>query len=494
MEIKSDLDKALVKDCEKEKWDCVKLLVEAGADVNGGDSRWKPMNYAPYHSNAEYVDLLLKAGADVNHWNRTTSLNLASDVKVAELLIKAGADVNSAIYDHADTPLTSAASLGRVDLVKLLIDSGANVNQSSIYGTPLQVAVGRNNVDCVKLLVPHVNDKDPFLLASKSGHVECVKIFLDSGVDVNAKIGIHEQRKQNTVTALMKAASGNQLECVEFLIKQGASVKDLDDFGNNILMFASMECKVETMEYFIKQGMNVNACNKEKETALMKVIDQPYIFYGLMGTSFWEQNDCHSDCVKLLVESGADVNKRNAAGDTALNLAAKQNQPEYIKILLAAGAHINVFNKAGCNAFMCHEQESKRKNEDVKMILFAAGESKKRFKSRDMFRASPDVSKSTFNSFLEFMHIKRKSCKTVLNIAEWSCWADENHDFSLKNMCREVIRRCLLLLDPFRNLFDRVPLVGLPRSLISYLLFEIDLSLMKPNESAQSEKSNDKVE
>lgn len=70
------------------------------------------------------------------------------------------------------------------------------------------------------------------------------------------------------------------------------------------------------------------------------------------------------------------MNLRNEDGDRALNLAAKQNQPEYIKILLSAGAHINIFNMEGHNAYMFHVAESKRKNEDLKMLLYAAGESK----------------------------------------------------------------------------------------------------------------------
>ena len=109
----------------------------------------------------------------------------------------------------------------------------------------------------------------------------------------------------------------------------------------------------------------------------MKVIDQPYERYCYIGIASWEQNDCKSECVKLLTESGADVNSRNSSGDTPLNLAAKQNQPEYIKILLEAGGHINTFNDGGLNALRCHTAKSKRKNQELKMLLFAAGESNK---------------------------------------------------------------------------------------------------------------------
>ena len=267
-----------------------------------------------------------------------------------------------------------------------------------------------------------------------------------------------------------------------------------------MLMHAAMACKykstVQAMEYFIKHGMDVNACNKQKETALMKVIDQPYVFYGITWESTAEQNKCHSERVKLLVESGADVNKKNAAGDTALILAAKQNQLEYIKILLSAGAHINRFNKAGHNAYMFHVAESKRKNEDLKMLLFAAGESKKQFKSKKS-------SKSTLSSFFKFLHKKGKKSSDgatksdVYNI-DWSCWTDEKDSSeevtSLKESCREVIRRCLLELDPYRCLFQRTPLLGLPQALNSYLLYDTDLSLKELDEVKESEEETGESE
>ena len=109
----------------------------------------------------------------------------------------------------------------------------------------------------------------------------------------------------------MRAASGGHAKYVDFLMKEGASVKDIDNYGDNMLMFASIECKVEAMEYFVKQEMDINACNKKKETALMKVIDQPYEYYFPSYTCTKDQNDSHSECVKLLVVAGADVNKRN---------------------------------------------------------------------------------------------------------------------------------------------------------------------------------------
>ena len=106
-------------------------------------------------------------------------------------LIKAGADVNSMSYDEALTPLTEAASGGNADLVQLLIESGADVNHYSTYGTASGFAVGRDHPECVRILLPHVENVDEtFLQAAQYEHIECLKVFLESGIDINEKRSI----------------------------------------------------------------------------------------------------------------------------------------------------------------------------------------------------------------------------------------------------------------------------------------------------------------
>ena len=358
--------------------------------------------------------------------------------------------------------------------MKFLIESGANVNHYSTYGTALGFAVGRDHPECVRLLLPHVDNVDEtFLQAAQYEHIECLKVFLESGIDINEKRSIHENRHSNKVTVLMKAASGGHIRCIEFLINKGASIDSLDDCGNNMLMFARMECKLEAMKYFIKLGMNVNASNEQNETALMKVIDQPYERYSYIGIASWEQNDCKSECVKLLIESGADVNKRNSSGDTPLNLAAKQNQPEYVKMLLEAGGHINTFNDEGLNALLGHTAKSKRKNQELKMLLFTAGESSKRFSSAvSDFRLKDNGA--------------NRDCAPIRTVydVDWNCLSEEDTNgylYSLKEGCRNRIRANLLQLNPFRSLFQRVPLLGLPRALASYMVYDLDLELKQDN-------------
>ena len=413
--------------------------------------------------NVECVELLIKAGADVNFYNRTTCLNFTDNFEIAKMLIKAGANVNSSTYEDYVTPLIGAARRGHVNLVKLYLDSGADVNCSCIFGTALEEAVAGGNPDCVKLLVRQTkNTHGPFAQAAQFEQLECLKVLLESGIDINSKISIYEQRKENKVTALMKAASGGHIACIEFLMNRGASVNMVDDYGNNVLMFASMEWKFKAMNYSIRYGIDINATNKQRETALMKVISQPYERLFLGGTGSWQQNDCKLECVRLLVESGADVNRQSASGDTALILAARQNQPEYIKILLEADSRINVFNKRSFNALMSHIEESKVKSDDLQGLLIAAGESKGKFKWKPPI-VSRSIRRPKFRGCLKLLCTKgnrenKRKDEIMVSDIDWNCWLDEESNeeiHSLKELCREVILKYLLQLNPFKTLFKR---------------------------------------
>ena len=62
----------------------------------------------------------------------------------------------------------------------------------------------------------------------------------------------------------------------------------------------------------------------------------------------------------------------------------------------------------------------------------------------------------------------------------------EDEESHLKHLCRVRIRTHLLELDPHENLFIRVPELGLPKSLVSYLLYDVtvdDLSDDNDNNS-----------
>lgn len=134
----------------------VKLLLAHGADVNlTGEAGYTPLMHAMRHRHADVAVLLLKNGAkpDQRNENGQTAICFAAnenDAALVTLLLDLGADINGGT---SWTPLMDAAYNGQIDMVKLLLKRGANVNpQRDIYMTPLECALVQGNDDVATLL------------------------------------------------------------------------------------------------------------------------------------------------------------------------------------------------------------------------------------------------------------------------------------------------------------------------------------------------------
>lgn len=143
-------------------------------------------------------------------------------LKVAEVLVDYGADVNlqgEAWY----TALHCAAAAGHVDLVKWLLDKGANVTLFRGHNTPLHSAAASGQLEVVRILLQHgadpeakgIDESTPLELASGVGNLELVELFLSLGVEVNAR-GLYGR------TALYVAAWGDDVEVARVLLEHGA--------------------------------------------------------------------------------------------------------------------------------------------------------------------------------------------------------------------------------------------------------------------------------
>jgi len=115
---------------------------------------------------------LINGGADVNrlstigHSALSIAINSGAGTFV-ELLIKANADVNQIHktvvaqfgYNDGMTPLYFAVSMGELDIVKMLIPHGADVKFKTFYGTTaVYVAAEKGYVECLELLIRHGAD------------------------------------------------------------------------------------------------------------------------------------------------------------------------------------------------------------------------------------------------------------------------------------------------------------------------------------------------
>jgi ankyrin repeat protein len=166
---------------KKENVQAVRQLISAGADVNGSPNiSWKPIHTAVQKKNLDIVKLLISKNADVNPWlssygdRRRTPLHMAvdtNDLEIAKVLILAGADVNAKYISKSNSVNNACPPIfyARKEMMKLLIDSGADVNSRSADAneyTPLHFAVKGESY--------------------READIEIVKMLIDAGADVNA--------------------------------------------------------------------------------------------------------------------------------------------------------------------------------------------------------------------------------------------------------------------------------------------------------------------
>jgi hypothetical protein len=138
----------------------VKFLVEKGADVNARDQiNSSPLLWAAGFGKPETVAFLLTKGADVkatddNGWTPLIWAAGLGQPATVDILVKSKADLNAADKQTGDTPLLRGARTGKVEGLKILIASGADVKAKNKAGqTALHLAAASGSVEKVKLLL-----------------------------------------------------------------------------------------------------------------------------------------------------------------------------------------------------------------------------------------------------------------------------------------------------------------------------------------------------
>lgn len=308
--------------------------------------------------------------------------------EIVRILLEAGADANLADEDGV-TPLTVAAQNGHFEVVKILLKAGADVNLASKHGvSPLLLAAQNGHTDIVKILLEahaHVDSifktygSTPLLQAIRFGHTAILKMLLQRGADI-----YHSDK--NGMIPLDIARQYNRSEIEQILLDHMHKVDaemSTEDRKYKLLIRAAKKGKIDTLESLLTSVDDINKEYEDGNHLLMYSVKNSHAdAVGFLLTHCADKNKedkrgktplyhaakkGDTKIVEMLIAYGADTNKADKKGRTPLQRAMKKGNNKVVELLLAHGADVNTSTNTGCTALLFAAQNGC--DEIVEMLL-----------------------------------------------------------------------------------------------------------------------------
>uniref|UniRef100_A0A673KZU3 Uveal autoantigen with coiled-coil domains and ankyrin repeats protein-like n=1 Tax=Sinocyclocheilus rhinocerous TaxID=307959 RepID=A0A673KZU3_9TELE len=204
------------------------------------------------------------------------------------------------------------------------------------YDDRLMKAVERREVDKVaavlgkKGIIPtklDVEGRSAFHLAASRGHLDCLNLILNHGVDVTATDATGKN-------ALHLAARNSQSLCVQKLLQHNCPVGNVDLQGRTALHDAVMAGCSSSVKLLCDSGASVNASDFDGRTPLV------------LATQM-----CHPHICQLLLERGSDITVRDKQNKTALILGCEYACKDAVDVLLKHGADVTAVDGFGHDSY-----------------------------------------------------------------------------------------------------------------------------------------------
>ena len=330
-----------------------------------------PMSEAAITGDAEMIERLLKAGADVESPNadgQTALMVVArtSRVDAARALLGRGARVNAVEQWRGQTALMWAVAQGQPAMVKALVEAGADVNaRSKVNNWQRQITAEP------RAIYRPAGGLTPLLYAAREGCVDCARHLAEAGADLN--LADPEQ-----VSPLLLSILNGHFDLAAYLIQKGANPGKWDWYGRTPLYAAvdlntiprggrpdrpslDTTTSLQIIEQLLAAGANPNP--QLKLAPPFRNIGNDRGLDGLLTIGatplLRAAKALDAPAIKLLLEKGANLGLSNTRGITPVMAAAglgsvdadtrglyttedvQQRSIESLKLLLAAGADIN---------------------------------------------------------------------------------------------------------------------------------------------------------
>lgn len=271
-----------------------------------------------------------RAGAQ-DDATRLADAAMRRDVRAVRALVAAGADVNA--FGTDGTPaLHWFVRIDDLEMSRFLVEAGAEPTLANEYGVT------------------------PLYLAAANGNAPMIEMLLDAGADPNAVDPTGE-------TALMTAVRTGKIDAVGLLVDRGARVDTRDPtYDQTALMFAVRGDNPDVVGLLVDRGADVNVTTRVGDTPRWVLPNSvPGFSFGIgivrgglpergvrdpipggLSPLHYAARDNKVDAARILIEAGANIERRDPNDITPLLMAIGNNQMEVSRFLIEAGAEINV--------------------------------------------------------------------------------------------------------------------------------------------------------
>jgi hypothetical protein len=228
------------------------------------------------------------------------------------------------IYSGANEDLIKAVEKGNVNMVKQALKRKANANtivnrtgfdlSKCSAGPVLKCAAQKGKSDIVRLLLEHgadtnLRDSDngsALLYACYNGNLEISRLLIEKGTDVNAAGGPQNDHP------LKAAAQSQNAQLVKLLIDSGADLNAINVMGTTALMWANFD----SLKLLIEAKADVNILNSN---------GQPVIAVYTSGSAWYYEPAVLVKVLDMLIKAGADVNFKSSEGVGLIQMIRKSD-------------------------------------------------------------------------------------------------------------------------------------------------------------------------
>jgi ankyrin repeat protein len=231
-------------------------------------------------------------------------------------------------------PLIHAAGLGRVEIMTMLLDAGADINAVGEYHrTACHVAVFKSHFDALKLLV------------ERGANLGVVNVFGESLLSIVARL----DKGERFVCLLLDGGAPLDGLSAHFLL---ALVKSVAVFNSLLARGVDFTAMQDDVGGTLCHHVASNVTSEDELRVLVNVCGNDAVDYNGETPLQWASLRSNDSAVRVLVEFGADIDREDKKGLNALFHASSWSQRSRVELLIALGADVSFVDRCGQTA--CH--------------------------------------------------------------------------------------------------------------------------------------------